>query len=636
MKLTGFRVGHFRNILDSGAVPTPEGITCLVGKNESGKTNLLHALYTINPALQDRSFDEQQYPRWLQKEHQRTGAYAKARPISVTFRLDEDEIAEVAIQYGEGVLASPEWTVALGYDREPYPDLTVSEEAACRKIEAGAGTHTAATNLSALSTELDRIAGGTRSDESGTEVATEAAQTAQAAKAILDQLYPEGQVGSAVADTLLSMMPPFFYFDEYSQMSGRTDIAPLLEALRTNNLTSLDAPQRTALALLRLGFAGEQLVDPNYEKRSAEMEAVAADLTQQVQKYWHQNDHLRLQIAIEPVEETTAQGQHIVRRMLQLRVLDDRHFFSNNLDVRSSGFRWFVSFLAAFKDFESDEKVIVLLDEPALGLHARAQGDFLAFLEDTLATRHQVIYTTHSPFMVDPAHLERVRVVEDLGPKEGTVVRTQLMSRDPDTLSPLQGALGYDIAQNIFVGPDNLVVEGLSDHTYIVVLSEALRVAGRRTLDPRWRVLPAGGAGSMPAVVSLLGRQLDVTVLVDGRSRPPQRLTDLVDQGLLERTRIITVGPIAGMASADIEDLFHPEDYLALYNGALGQALTVAQLASGADRILARIEAVGGKFNHNDPSNWLLNNRASVVPTLRQETLDRFEALFDALNATLR
>src|SRR6266481_8108429 len=58
----------------------------------------------------------------------------------------------------------------------------------------------------------------------------------------------------------------------------------------------------------------------------------------------------------------------------------------------------------------------------------------------------------------------------DMGPDEGARVKAQLMSRDPDTLSPLQGALGYDIAQNIFVGPDNLVVEGLSDYTYLTVI----------------------------------------------------------------------------------------------------------------------------------------------------------------------
>ena len=334
-------------------------------------------------------------------------------------------------------------------------------------------------------------------------------------------------------------------------------------------------------------------------------------------------------------EDTRPDGQHIVNRVLQLRVEDTRHFFTNNLDVRSSGFRWFISFLAAFKEFSSGRSVVVLLDEPALALHARAQADFLNFIEDTLGAEHQVIYTTHSIFMVDPRHLERVRVVEDMGPEEGAVVKSQLMSRDPDTLSPLQGALGYDIAQNIFVGPDNLVVEGLSDYTYLSVISEALRERGRTCLDQRWRVLPAGGAASIPAAVSLLGQHLDVTVLVDGGSSLPQRLGDLVDEGVLEKKRVILLGGVVGMKAADVEDLFDPEDYVAIYNRATGASVRLEGLDRPEDRIVARISRAVGTYNHNDQSNWLLAHRVEAVASFRPATLDRFEKVIDVINRTL-
>jgi energy-coupling factor transporter ATP-binding protein EcfA2 len=612
-------------------------VTCLVGKNESGKTNILHALHTLNPAHNDRDFDEQQYPRWLQKEHQRSGEFASAEPIRVDFELDDTEVAAIEEHFGEEVLRSKSWSVGVRYDGEKFFSVEVDEEAACKAIELRMGTDTGAVKLAALRTELDDRAAETEPDASGAQVATETAQLAQEARAEVDRLFPESKdLDEAICYLLVSWMPRFFYFDEYSQLRGRTRIEPLIEALKTDTVPTLDDFQRTALALLRLGFAGTDLVDPNYEKRSGEMEAVAADLTRQVQRYWHQNDHLRLRIDIEPEEETRPDGVHVVNRFLQLRVEDDRHFFTNNLDVRSSGFRWFISFLAAFKEFYSDRAVIVLLDEPALGLHARAQRDFLEFIEDTLAQEHQVLYTTHSPFMVDPAHLERVRVVEDMGPDEGARVKAQLMSRDPDTLSPLQGALGYDIAQNIFVGPDNLVVEGLSDYTYLVVISEVLRAGGRDFLDPRWRVLPAGGAGTMPAVVSLLGQELDVTVVVDGGSQPPQKLNGLVGEGILDSRRIIMLGPIAGKRNADIEDLFDPEDYFIFYNGALGSSLASSDLDAPEDRIIKRIERAAGEFNHNDPSNWLLANRQTATASLRSATLDRFEQLIRAINGTLR
>ena len=639
MKLISFRVERFRNVLDSGDVPVDPSITCLVGKNESGKTNMLQALHTINPSPTDRRFDDLQYPRWLQRDHQRSGEFTSAKPITVTFELSDDDVEAVREKFGHGVLRSRVWSVSLKYDGTVPASLEADEEAACRAFEERNEISIGAVKLNALRSELDRQRSETIPGIDGTQVAMPGAQKAQAARQALDAIYPDA-LQVAILGFLWSRRPKFFYFDEYGQIEGRTNVAPLIEALRTNTESSLSESQRTALALLRLGFASEALISTDYERRSGEMESVEADLTRQVQKYWHQNDHLRLKIDIEPEEDTRMDGQHIINRYLQLRVEDTRHYFTNNLDVRSSGFRWFISFLAAFKEFESDESVVVLLDEPALALHARAQRDFLDFIDDTLGANHQVIYTTHSPFMIDTDHLERVRIVEDLGPDEGSVVRAELLSRDPDTLSPLQWALGYDIAQNIFVGPDNLVVEGLSDHTFLTVMSEVLRAQGRAFLDPRWRLLPVGDVGTMPAVVSLLGRDLDVTVVVGGSSGMPQKLNAIVQEGVLKQPRIITLGPIAWMGSADIEDMFDPEDYLEIYNAALGASLTLAALEgdgdTASDRIVARITRAVGDYNHKDPSNWLLENRATATGMLRRVSLDRFEQLIKAINETLR
>jgi predicted ATPase len=632
VNLISFRAVRFRNILDSGPIDIDPRVTCLVGKNESGKTNILHALHALKPALSDRRFDEQQYPRWLQKEHQRSGEYESALPISAIFELDDDEADAINTRFGEGVLLEKQWSLSVRYDNTRMFDIAIDEGAACRAFESQHGLDAGAQDLGELRSRLHEAAGARAIRSDGTEKTTPASDAAQLAISALDALYPES-VGESVFQFLSALVPRFFHFDEYSELMGRTDIGPLVEALHSDSESKLDDSQRTALALLKLGFATEELVNPDYEKRSGEMEAVAADLTRQVRKYWHQNDHLRLKIDIEPTADLRPDGTNV--QLLQLRVEDDRHYFTNNLDVRSSGFRWFISFLAAFKEFQSDKSVIVLLDEPALALHARAQRDFLDFIEDTLADSHQVIYTTHSPFMVDARHLERVRVVEDLGPDEGTKVSTQLVSRDPDTLSPLQGLLGYDIAQHTFSGPDNLVVEGLADYTYLTVMSDVLREKGRDHLDERWRVLPSGAMATMAAAVALLGQQLDVTVVINSASLLSQRLCGLVEEGVLSAKRIIGLGPIAGLGLADFEDLFYPEDYLVTYNAAFESSLKLAELAEDGESITERIRRVEGEFNRNDPANWFLRHRKTATFVLRPTTLDRFEELFRRINETL-
>ena len=632
MNLISFRSVRFRNILDSGPIDVDRRVTCLVGKNESGKTNILHALHALKPALNDRAFDEQQYPRWLQKEHQRSGEFDSALPISATFELNDDEAGAITAQFGQGVLLEKQWTLSVRYDNTRIFDVTVDEGAACRAFESQHGLDLGSSDLAGLRSQLADTAGARAFRSDGSEKTTPAAQQAEQIISELDALYPDS-VADSVCRLLATMVPRFFHFDEYSELMGRTDIGPLIEAIRSDSESELDDSQRTALALLKLGFATDELVNPDYERRSGEMEAVAADLTRQVRKYWHQNDHLRLKIDIEPTGELRPDGTNV--ELLQLRVEDDRHYFTNNLDVRSSGFRWFISFLAAFKEFHSDTSVIVLLDEPALALHARAQRDFLDFIEDTLADSHQVVYTTHSPFMVDARHLERVRVVEDLGPDEGTKVSARLVSRDPDTLSPFQGLLGHDLAQHAFAGPDNLVVEGLADYTYLTVMSDVLREKGRVHLDERWRVLPSGGMATVAAAVALLGQQLDVTVLINSSSLLSQRLYGLVEEGVLSAKRIVGLGPVTGLALADTEDLFYPEDYLVTYNAAFESALNIAQLAEDGESITERIRRVDGEFNRNDPANWFLRHRKTATFVLRPTTLDRFELLFQKINDTL-
>lgn len=108
--------------------------------------------------------------------------------------------------------------------------------------------------------------------------------------------------------------------------------------------------------------------------------------------------------------------------------------------------------------------LIILLDEPGLSLHARAQEDLLRYIDEELAPRHQVIYTTHSPFMI-PRQLVRVRTVHDVWYDkhgeiivEGTKVGDDVLSTDPDTVFPLQTALGYELTHSLFVGKKTLCV----------------------------------------------------------------------------------------------------------------------------------------------------------------------------------
>ena len=409
-----------------------------------------------------------------------------------------------------------------------------------------------------------------------------------------------------------------------------------IKAVIEGKKAGLEEKLQTARALLDMaGAENDYLVNPDYNTRRRELENVANAITEDVLEYWTTNKHLRTFIDIQQkTVQIAANNQNTVVDELHVRMYDNEHMLSLPFGERSSGFQWFFSFLVAFSEYEKSKgDVVILLDEPGLGLHARAQADFLRFIDERLSKR-QVIYSTHSPFMVQPKRLDRVRLVEDKGKKRGSVVSSDVLTTDADTLFPLQGALGYDIAQNLLVTQHNLIVEGPSDFIYLTQFSGRFEETRKLSLDSRITIIPVGGADLIPTFVALLGNHLDVSVLVDSKRGGNQRLNSLAQEGILKNTRVVYVGEIIGIQVADIEDLFEPHDYLALYNKAFGKSLTIAAL-QGNDPIVNRIARAEGvqRFNHNKPAEQLMRD-ATLLDGMSVTTLDNFAKLIQRINST--
>ena len=637
MLLRSVQIEHFKHVLDSTLVEIQPDITCMVGKNESGKTAFLEALRRLKPAQGNVDFSiGKHYPAWLEKMHKRQGKnLEQSKPIQVVFELSDADVTAVEAVFGKGVLTSRVFSLARRYDNyyshgfEADEAVAVANAAAMIDLPKKVSTATAgAKTFVDLKKSLT-----TAAEKNGEDPQVQTACTALQAK-ILEMIPADSNFTRRVWNLLFARVPKFFFYSDYSRLPGKVRIRELLEA----DAEKLDEDDQTALSLLKLaGSDQDYLLDPDYETRKRELENVANAISQDVLQYWTTNTDLRVLIDISQTTEKRPDGQHAVHDEMHVRMYDNRHMLSLPFDERSSGFQWFFSFLTAFSRYEYDDTpVIILLDEPALGLHAKAQKDFLRFIEERLAKRCQVIYTTHSPFMIQPDHLERARLVEDKGRDTGSVTTSDVLTTDRDTLFPLQAALGYDIAQHLFIAKDNLVVEGPSDFLFMQTISARLIEDGREGLDPRWSIMPLGGADVIPAFVALLGNHLDVTVVVDARKEGHQKLTGLAKAGFLAEKRIITIGEITNGKMADIEDLFAKDDYVALYNAAFGKKIKAADL-TGADPIVQQIARAEGvpRYDHNAPAEVLLRERAKRVAALSAETLGAFEALFKRINGTL-
>ncbi|MGX1797395.1 AAA family ATPase [Streptomyces albidoflavus] len=634
MQLTQVRSRLFRNIVDSGAVDIAPDVTALVGKNESGKTALLSAIYRFHPVYPKDSFAlGQDYPRWRKVPDTRSGEIKNAEPITCMFTLDDEDLKAVTDALGPGVITDRSYSRSRSYEGDNTIGLQIDEAAALENLYADEEVPPALRSLlgtRSLAAALEEAAGLAPSEESEYT----AADVELFTRAARQRLGEETSAWHRAVRILRGREPKFFYFSDYQNLPGRIALTEL------NGQEEPGASEmQTARALLELASttAGAMSAE-DFEERKAELEAVSNDLTRQVFEYWKQNPDLSVEIDLDKTTIQHPNGQQAVASHLDIRVKDRRHGFTNNFSARSTGFQWFFSFLAAFSQFESyPHGVVVLLDEPGLSLHGRAQADFLRFINERLAPVAQVIYTTHSPFMVETARLDRVRIVEDRGPDTGAVVTDEVLSVTDDSLFPLQAALGYDIAQNLFVGPDNLLVEGTSDYTYLTLISDFLKETGRTHLDDRWRILPAGGATNIPAFVALIGTSLQATVLIDSTPAGVAKLKTLTNKGLLSPKRLLLTDAFSdGVKDSDIEDLFSPGDYIKLYNAAFGTKLKVSDL-NGHDRIIARItRATGAPFTeHGRPADALLRKRDSLLSGLSETTLSQFEQLFSAINSTL-
>ena len=653
MKLTTVRITDFQSIQDSTEFDI-DNVTCLVGKNESGKTALLKALYRLNPINEkDSQFDViDDYPRGTVNDYEEqitSGNQEPALVVQATYILELEDINAVKEVFGPECFKdeNPTTTLKKGYSNELIVfDLNLDTEAILKHLVEDAGLPAPlVTNLFELQTVTEKLQLLTSGEQ------TEASQKLTP---ILQSISNHGFTETVFNQILSNRIPKFLYFDEYYQMKGQENIEALQTRVANNQLEDSDHPLLGLIDLARLNL--DQIINPQRtETLIAKLEAAGNSLTQSVLTYWSQNQHLRMKFDIRPAQPGDPPGMTTGTNIWG-RVEDTRHYVTTSLGTRSRGFVWFFSFLAWYQHLRREYKnLILLLDEPGLSLHAKAQADLLRYFEIELTPHHQLIYTTHSPFMVDPRHFDRVRIVQDLSIESdsdnlsdeqmGTKVITEILEAIPDSLFPLQGALGYEIHQTLFIGPNSLVVEGASDLLYIETMSALLQQKGETGLSPDWTITPVGGSDKVPTFVALIGAntKLNIAVLIDYQKKDQQMIENLYKKKLLKKNHVLTYADFVGNNEADVEDMFDPEFYLKLVSEEFQKPLTVNDLPPGPPRIVRRLEdhfennplPNGVKFNHYRPALYFSKNFGSLESDLSESDLDRFQKAFDALNELL-
>src|SRR6202165_4311277 len=558
MRLSRARVQQYRSIRDTGWFEVEETKTILVGPNEAGKTVLLRALEQLSPSTGTPGFDSlRDYPR-SELNDLDTGQ-VKAEDVTVPegeFKLDDDDAAAVhAISPEFAQCTYVRWRSLNNkvYHRlqncpEPPTYGTMKNDLIRLAAHADGRMPAVPEGAAAQPTSTQKLQAATSgwADSGRIDVPSGAALTQwlEATLPLVDEAndreiarYKELHYKAAVASlrqallTLLDQRKPIFvYFSQYFRVRPRIHLERLAERSEQNllddaeydfgNLSLLKLLGFTARELSDLGKAAEpskgdaaawQRYQDQLDRRSYKLNAASVRLTNEIKKVW------------QPEASTSGGNQdafaiRIVadQQYLKVVVVDDLGV-EIELDQRSEGFQWLVSFFTVFFAQTADKyrKAILLLDEPGLSLHGLKQRDFRTTIS-RLAEQNQILFTTHSPFMVGPDELDRVRVVEMIDRKVGTKVHTSVTAEDPASVLVLQEALGYDLAQSLFAQQRNLVMEGLTDYWYVEATASLLRESGDADLNEKIALVPAGDAGKVVYFATIFhAHNLKVAALLD-------------------------------------------------------------------------------------------------------------------------
>lgn len=669
MKLKTAHIQNYRSIRDTGVFDVESAKTILVGPNEAGKTAVLQALQQINPPKGVKPLDAlRDYPRAKYNDITTSKVDPKKVPVAtVTFTLDENDIDElpesmkditgysctryIANNLTHFLIGGPSLPT-VGSIRKDAVRLAAHVDGRTQVPDGAPPSSVQTDRLNALLKDWrdEHNLSGKLSLELKQWVQNLIPQADDSEDARIDRLTAALSIApdrDAALATLHQRIPVFVLFSNYFRVRPLIHLGHLADRLESKILDDEQYDYGNKCLLQLLGFTARDLSNlgkapepptsqpaalqtyrDQLDKRKYQLNAASVQLTNEIRSVWKPSstrpeaDRLRLDV----------DGQYLKV------VVEDELGVEIELDQRSEGFQWLVSFFVVFFAEAADkhQNAILLLDEPGMSLHALKQREFRETITK-LAAKNQTVYTTHSPFLVGPDELDYVRVVELNDRTVGTKVHTTITSSDPAALLPLQEALGYDLAQSLFAQQRNLVLEGLTDEWYLQGVAALLAEGGQAKLNEKIALVTADSAGKVVYFATILhAHNLKVAALLDSdNAGDAAARQDTLVHKLGQKSILRTRDYAPAVAKAEIEDLLR--DTLPIVaRDQLGWDI-VAQVAQQASRpIIDIFSGVTGFSKYKLAKAFLRWTRENDSSALSQNERLAWAKLINAVNAALK
>ncbi len=298
---------------------------------------------------------------------------------------------------------------------------------------------------------------------------------------------------------------------------------------------------------------------------------------------------------------------------------------------------FFIVFFAEADDGHAN--AVLLLDDPGNSLHGLKQREFRKTIS-RLAVDNQLLYTTHSPFLVGPDELDLVRVVEMNDRRIGTEVHTTVTANSPGALLPLQEALGYDLAQSLFAQERNLILEGLTDLWYLDSVGHLLAEAGDATLNEKIALVPSNSARKVVYFATILhAHSLKVAALLDSDVAGDQAAKQEILVHTLGNKRILRTKDAyqGAVTTPEVEDLLR-ESLIKIAKVELGWDVVEKAKTQPARPIVAVFsEYIGSTFSKYKLSTAFVRwTRSHAASDLQDSERDQWKILITKINKALK
>jgi len=455
MKLLKFKVTDFRAVIDTGWIDCQD-VTAFVGENESGKTTLFMALLKLMPKIRE------------------PGAATSLRSnLGSLSAITKDDIP---IDRFEELIATIDSRVFIQAVFDVDSELNGQFMEMSRKYSP---------------------------------VETFCISKTYGGEYTLDifGLFEKEQRNN-VLNLILSRLPVFLYFKEVTEFKSDINLAALAykligdasgkrltanETIYANLLNFLDIWQSNLIKSIKEVY-------PDFEKQS-DKEVDFNEIFKAIPMFKNRFD-AGFKILSEEFKRWWGSGEisidwEICRKGVRIKIIDDGEVYL--LENRSTGFRRFFALFLSFsvsakRDFEN---AILLFDEAGAALHPITQRKLAGFF-NTLSANSQILFNTHTSYMLNVEDINRVRVVYKDKSHHIRVSNSLTVNKDrtnEESLFPVQSALALFIAENAMAGCLPVVVLNKHDEAYLSLTKNLLTAKGRFSTIQTVLVFAAGANG---------------------------------------------------------------------------------------------------------------------------------------------